>query len=146
MELLFAIIAFVVVSVIADAIEGKKKKRQQSELPDAKSKIKIKVGAQAKRPEIIIPPLKGAPPMQSGRQIVYHESAVVAKPKPIEKIKEPENVNYQPLETEAKPVSQVDIHSEAILNAIYYAQILQPPKAYQYMATRSCRGDWNNTK
>lgn len=146
MEVIFAIIAFVVFSVITDAIEGKKKKRQQSELPDAKSKIKIKVGAQEKRREIIIPPLKGAPPMQSGRQIVYHESAVVAKPKPIEKIKEPENVNYQPLETEARPVSPVDIHSEAILNAISYAQILQPPKAYQYMATRSCRGDWNNTK
>lgn len=146
MEVVFAILAFVVFSVITDAIEGKKKKRQQSELPDAKAKIKIKVDTKEKRPEIIIPPIKGVPPMQSDRQIVYNESAAAEKAKPIEKIKEPENVGYQPLKTEAKPVNQVDIHSEAILNAIYYAQILQPPKAYQYMATRSCRGDWNNTK
>ena len=146
MEIVFAIIAFVVFSVITDAIEGKKKKRQQSELPDTKSKIKIKVDTQEKRPEIIIPPIRGAPPMQSDRQIVYHESVTAVKAKQIEKIKELGNVDYQSLKTEAKPVSQVDIHSEAILNAIYYAQILQPPKAYQYMATHSCRGDWNNNK
>ena len=146
MEVVFAIIAFVVFSVITDAIEGKKKKRQQSELPDAKSKIKIKVGAQEKRPEIIIPPIKGAPPMPSDMQIVYYESTAAEKAKPIEKIKEPENVNYQPLKTEAKPVNPVDIQPQAILSAVCYAQILQPPKAYKYMATRSCRGDWNNTK
>ncbi len=146
MELVFAIIAFVVFSVITDAIEGKKKKRQQSELPDTKSKIKIKVGAQEKRPEIILPPIKGAPTMQSDKSIVYAEAAMVVKTKPIEKIKKSEKVNNQPLETEVKPVNPVVIQPEVILSAVCYAQILQPPKAYQYMATRSCQSDWNNAK
>jgi hypothetical protein len=146
MEVVFAIFAFFVFSVITDAIEGKKKKRQQSELPDTKSKIKIKVGAQEKRPEIILPPIKGAPTMQSDKPIVYAEAAMVVKTKPIEKIKKSEKVNNQPLKTESKPVNPVVIQPEVILNAVCYAQILQPPKAYQYMATRSCRGDWNNTK
>ena len=143
MEVVFAIIAFVVFSVITDAIEGKKKKRQQSELPDTKSKIKIKVDTQEKRPEIIIPPIKGAPPMQSDMQMVYHEAELVVKVKPVEKKKEPESVLYQPLKSEAKPVNTVNIHPEAMMTAVCYAQILQPPKAYQYMVRR---GDGNNHK
>lgn len=47
---------------------------------------------------------------------------------------------------EAQILKPTDIHSEVLLNAVAYAQILQPPKAYQYMATRSCRGEWNNQK
>ena len=39
-----------------------------------------------------------------------------------------------------------DIHSDVLLNAVAYSQILQPPKAYQYMATKSCRGEWQNNK
>lgn len=144
MELLFAIVAFVVVSVIADAIEGKKKKRQQSELP--RDKARIKTGGQEKRPEIIIPTIKGAPTMQSDMQIVYHEVEPVIKAEPIEKIKEPEVVRYQPLKTETKPVNSVNIQPEVMLSAVCYAQILQPPKAYQYMIKCSCLGDQNNHK
>lgn len=143
MELLFAIVAFVVISVIADAVEGKKR-RQQSELP--KDKVRTKVGGQKKRPEIIIPTIKGVPTMQSDMQIVYHEAEPVIKVKPIEKTKEPEIVRYQPLKTETKPVNSVNVQPEVMLSAVCYAQILQPPKAYQYMINRSRLGDQNNHK
>lgn len=143
MELLFAIVAFVVISVIADAVEGKKR-RQQSELP--KDKVRTKVGGQEKRPEIIIPTIKGAPTMQSDMQIVYHEAEPVIKVKPIEKTKEPEIVRYQPLKTETKPVNSVNVQPEVMLSAVCYAQILQPPKAYQYMINRSRLGEQNNHK
>lgn len=141
MELVFAILAFVVVSVIADAFEGKKKKEQQAELPGQKAKVKA--GAQEKRPEIMIPPIKGAPPVQTDMQMVYHEPEPVLKERPVEKKKEPESVLYQPLKIEEKPMNTVNIQPETMLTAFAYAQILQPPKAYQYMARR---GDGNNHK
>jgi hypothetical protein len=144
MELLFAIVAFVVVSVIADAIEGKKKKQQQSDLP--RDKARIKIDGQEKRPEIIIPTIKGAPTMQSDMQIVYHEAEPFIKAEPIEKLKKPEVVRYQSLKTETKPVNSVNVQPEVMLSAVCYAQILQPPKAYQYMRNRPCLGDQNNHK
>ena len=51
-----------------------------------------------------------------------------------------------PLAAVSQNRQAADIHTDVLLHAIEYAQILQPPKAYQYMATRSCRGDWQNNK
>ena len=70
----------------------------------------------------------------------------IIKVKPIEKTKEPEIVRYQPLKTETKPVNSVNVQPEVMLSAVCYAQILQPPKAYQYMINRSRLGDQNNHK
>lgn len=158
MEILFAIIAFVLFSVVSDAIEGQKKKRQEKELPhrdkiETKTKTKYGTKDKNKDEEIVIPPIVGIPreEQQQGMytEPVFIEEPVTFQPKYIavarEKASEQES-NQKASSSAPKPLKQADIHSDVLLSAVAYAQILQPPKAYQYLATRSCRGDWGNTK
>lgn len=152
-NLILAIVVFVVFSVITDAIESMKKKRQQEEELPRRPQPNEKRPAEEKKPGLFIPPIFGAP-KKKDEASVYKEpkpasalSAIEkkypAKKKP--KLPEPEIVvdsNY----AVAKPLKSADIHTNVLLSAVAYAQILQPPKAYQYMATKSCKGDWQNNK
>lgn len=162
MEILFAVIAFVAFSVITDAIEGQKKKRQQQELPPRQQQDQAKTGGTTqRRPEIVVPPIKNAPSKNSlpgldpRAQAAYAEkqqkeySAALqlhsaAKMKKKNKREEDDAVFAAAAQESVR--RPTDIHSDVLLNAVAYAQILQPPKAYQYMATRSCRGEWGNQK
>lgn len=158
MEILLAVIAFVLFSVITDAIEGQKKKRQEKELPrrdkiEIKTKTEYGTKAKKKEKEIVIPPIVGVP-KENKQQGMYTEPVFIEEPMALqpkyiavarEKASEQDS-NQKASSSAPKPLKQADIHSDVLLSAVAYAQILQPPKAYQYLATRSCRGDWGNTK
>lgn len=144
-QLVLAIIAFVLFSVITDFLEGVKKKRNQK-TPPAEPNATIGTGAKESdrnRDTGVLAPQRQTgrrdPKRPAAARVASKYAAADAKaqanqPKPTES------------EREAKILKPTDIHSEVLLNAVAYAQILQPPKAYQYMATKSCRGEWNNQK
>lgn len=141
MELIIGIIAFVVISVITDAIEGNKKKGKLP--PQKRRQTPRQAQTKAQQP---VPKIKMEPQAQ-----VYHASntAALYRGKLSGGRKDEPQRESAPIISAAPGKEQLkpaDIHSDVLLHAVAYAQILQPPKAYQYMATRSCRGEWNNNK
>lgn len=144
-DAVLAIIAFALFSLITDFIEGKKKKRKQEESPSEGGWVEMK---RPKDKEIVIPPIQHIP-QKYERPNVYGTGKVNPLPTTAtHRYNTPQEAavvvdsNYD----EAKPLKAADIHWNVLLNAVAYTQILQPPKAYQYMATKSCRGEWNNEK
>lgn len=145
MEIIFLIAAFIVFSLIADAVEGKKKK-QKTNLP-GKTDYKQKTGEKKKPSPIFIPPIKSTPP-KTETPVVYREpgmstAVVQSVVKYSEALKNPkkqdEEMQTTLVETKEKTLKPLDLRPDAIFNAICYTQILQPPKAYQYMRARTRR-------
>lgn len=98
-----------------------------------------------KRPPSGSPVQKRVEEEQSGKvQLPNGYLAYLAEKEKQEKREMPES-SPAVLQAAEKPRTNVpDLHSDVLLRAVEYAQILQPPKAYQYMMTRSVRGDWQN--
>lgn len=153
MDIIFAILAFVIFSLISDALEGKRKKRQQDQLPPTTADDQ-KASPEQSRTKIVIPPIKGAPAGKQNNPTISQPSVQPqggsVDPRymaALKQQKQPNKTVSEPLQVAVMPASHsADIHTDVLLNAIAYTQILQPPKAYQYLATRSCRGDWQNNK
>lgn len=148
MEFIIGIIVFIAFGVITDAIEGNKKKgkslppqkrrqpsgqeQAQTRPPSRQTVPKIKAEPQAQRPAYNA---SSTAAMYRGKPAGARQSETQEKSAPV-----------LPAAPDKNQLRPADIHSDVLLHAVAYAQILQPPKAYQYMATRSCRGDWNNNK
>jgi hypothetical protein len=153
MELVLIVIAFAAFAVINDAIESNKKKgKNVPPLPTRSApknrRIDVDFGGMEKEPDIIIPPIKGAPQLET--EGVYSEPEVIIKsssPVSTEKNKyayylehrhEQKAKDHAQYEQETKVPATVkhhqqstDIHTNVILSAMAYAQILERPKAYQ---------------
>lgn len=143
MDIIFAIIFFVIFSVIADKIEGKKK-RQQAEKKQTDKKEKVN---SPKQPDIVIPPIKDAPSSEN-KTITTEKQVPIVVPRYVVQPRQETKIKEKDVSTVEKKdvLKQTDIHSDVLMNAVMYAQILQPPKAYQYIKTRSIKGDWVNYK
>jgi len=152
MELVLIVIAFVAFAVINDAIESNKKKgKHVPPLPNrpAQTKRRIDVDFEGKKqePDIVIPPIKGAP--QRETEGLYSEPAVIVQSPPaateknkyayyLEHRHEQKAKDHAQYEQETKVPATVkhkrqstDIQPNVILSAMAYAQILERPKAYQ---------------
>ncbi len=142
---------FLVLAIILYGFFGVRKKKNQEPGP-----------AEIDEPKFEIPPIKGSPRMETGSEVVVLPTegpdAVIILPDSAQAkyqeylLQRTERSKQQLPDQEMKKGNdkvmrkQTDIHSDVLLNAVAYSQILQPPKAYQYMATKSCRGDWQNNK
>ena len=152
MELVLIVIAFVAFAVINDAIESNKKKGKHVPPVPTRSapknrRIDVDFGGKKNEPDIVIPPIKGAP--QRETEGVYIEPAARKKSLPVATEKnqyayylehrhEQKAKDHAQYEQETKVPATVkhhhqstDIHTNVILSAMAYAQILERPKAYQ---------------
>lgn len=160
-------------SVLDEKRKKRNRQKKEEERPDAFEIPPIDGAPQERRQgktttSFEIPPIHGAPgrtvtkpkqqapaynaqkPAQARQPDESHMSnsymAYLMEKEKQEKLKQP-----APSVSEAQATTKVhanvpDLNSDVLLRAVEYAQILQPPKAYQYMATRSVRGDWQNYK
>lgn len=140
-----------VLLIILYGIFGGRKKKQKDVKP-----------TEVDEPRFEIPTIKGNPHTEKIEKVKVPIEEVMIKPE--EAIIHTSSNRYQDyLLAKIKPIEEdktaseeprsnkvvrktTDIHSDVLLNAVAYSQILQPPKAYQYMITKSCRGDWQNNK
>lgn len=151
-----AIILFLLISVIADRLEGRKKKKLPKNPPAPSEKKKPSSSAKVSI-ELDIPPIFGRRPEKKKKKPPAQPKPADAVPNPAQTPKiEPViadaasvPVPEKPAEsTAAKPAAASleppavtahrlpDLHSQAMLSAMLYTQILEPPRARRYMAMR----------
>lgn len=143
MDLIIGIVVFIAFSVISDVFEGNKKKNKS--IPQSRPPV----NSPTETKPVVVPKIKMQQPKTTDfaygdRKKVAALAAYVKKEKSATMQQAMEKVAT--VTAEKNQLKPTDIHSDVLLHAVAYAQILQPPKAYQYMATRSCRGDWGNNK
>jgi len=142
MDAIWAIFIFLAISIIADQIEGqkKKKRRQKTGAPRPEEPA----GGASVPP---VPDLPDLPDMPEDRDAGFEwndemqpELPPAALPRPEPEPEKKPRPALQPSAAQPEPrkarPKEVDIHRETILSAITYAQILDPPRAYRYMTRR----------
>lgn len=155
MDAFWAIALFVIISIVADKLEGSKKKKLPKQPKQPKNSA-----PKTDRPPLKIPPIF-KPPQPEKRDdnmsVPPAEEKIpqykpVNMPQPIAAVPVPAPAAVSMWETykkgtgnEISPAAPAlanqtpNIHTEVIMNAIMYAQILDPPKAYRYMSMRRRR-------
>lgn len=135
METIITIAGFILFSVLMDAFESRRKKKRDAPLPEPEAQMPPERGGKKRarrqrQPSLEIPP----PPQAQSRPQTPQTPRSAATPV----------VQSAPagIAAEQHFVDPAQLYSNALLDAVAYAEILQPPKAYQYMATRSCMGHW----
>lgn len=153
MEMVLTILAFAVFAILADKFDAKKKQRKMPPMPSPMKK-ESETSLKKPKPAFEIPeiktPTKGNKEMYQEPQTVMIEESTAEINKyqkflaeKAERIKA-EHVAYdkeqEKLRAEQNMVSPpVDLHANAILNAIAYEQILGRPKAWRQLRQR-----WQN--
>jgi len=140
MEMIFIILAFLAVAVLSDRMEGRQGKRPTLPTKDGSF------------PEIKIPPIQGAPPQK--KPGVYQDSTAVIPeemPGAVNKYQQfladkrtpqqMEQADYEKSQAKlqagnAPPKKGTNIHTNAILNAVAYEQILGRPRAWKLLKGR----------
>lgn len=140
METIVTIIGFVLFSVLMDAFESRKKKKKRNvpvPEPQADAPQKTRGKKRAQRQPAAQPPLPPRTRPQTQAQAPLRSAAppaAAAIAPPLGGLPESAAGRHFP--------DPAQLYSNALLDAVAYAEILQSPKAYQYMATRSCTGRW----
>ncbi|MGL6016232.1 MAG: hypothetical protein ACRCZU_09180 [Selenomonadaceae bacterium] len=140
MEMIFIILAFLAVAVLSDRMDGRKGKRHTLPPKDGGG------------PEIKIPPIKGAPLQK--KPGVYQEPAraipkeTVAETNKYQQFlankrtrQKMEQADYEKSQAKLQagntpPKKGTNIHTNAILNAVAYEQILGRPRAWKLLKGR----------
>ena len=138
METIVTIIGFVLFSVLMDAFESRKKKKKRS-VPVPEPRAETPQQARGKtRATRRTPPQPSLPPQPRPEAQVRLQNTA---PRVAAAIAPPSSDVPDAAAGRHFP-DPAQLYSNALLDAVAYAEILQPPKAYQYMATRSCVSRW----
>lgn len=158
MEMIVTILVFVVFAVVSDRLEGRKRKKnlpENNRQPETGKKFPFDFGSSSKKPEIVIPELKGAPPQKTDpfakepeavmieetpEELNKYQKYLAVRQQQEKELKAAYDQERQKIETHAAAKkSPTDIHANVILNAIAYEQILGRPRAW-----RQLRHRWHN--